>query len=156
MYRYNAWLFVLLSVASWLKGQETEKYLFTGPMGIRRFAIKTSPPHYPREYALAKREGSVTVELLISPEGEIRNLSVVAATDELFSRSVTTAVRNWVFRPRSLLSGEPFPYPLKGRLIFYYRFINGQPSVIDAAEEMLRRSLIKNDAGHRRGKKPEQ
>lgn len=59
------------------------------------------PPQYPREAALAKIEGWVKVEFVITEVGTVKDARVVEAhPSRVFNRSAIRAILRWKFKPR--------------------------------------------------------
>lgn len=69
-------------------------------------AIKKSPPQYPEAARRAHISGSVVLCAIISKQGTIRSLDVVASPDKNLSQSAMDAVKTWVYPPY-LLNGNP-------------------------------------------------
>lgn len=59
----------------------------------------TLPPKYPRELWAAGREGEVTMEFKVSPEGAVQEIRVVSASHPLFIAPVSSALTHWRFAP---------------------------------------------------------
>jgi TonB family protein len=68
--------------------------------------IKYVQPNYPVYEKLSHASGSVVLYAVISREGTISSLDVVASPAKDFSETALEAVRQWVYRPY-LLNGEP-------------------------------------------------
>jgi periplasmic protein TonB len=80
--------------------------------------IRRVPPDYP---SAAKRdgiEGSVDLEVAISSQGVVEDVSVVNATPpDMFEKSAVAAVRKWKYDPR-FVDGLPSEAHLKVHLDF--------------------------------------
>ena len=64
-------------------------------------AILRIPPSYPRPARLARIQGYVTMEVSISPEGTVTEVSVVdAAPPRMFDIAAVEAMKRWKFRPK--------------------------------------------------------
>ena len=53
------------------------------------------PPRYPENAAMNSVEGCATVEYVITPEHEIKDVTVVTATHRQFGTSAAAVVQNW-------------------------------------------------------------
>jgi protein TonB len=59
------------------------------------------PPSYPRPARLARIQGYVTMEVVISPDGTVTDVSIVeAAPPRMFDIAAMDAMKRWKFRPR--------------------------------------------------------
>lgn len=80
--------------------------------------IRRVPPDYP---SAAKREGtagSVDLEVTISSQGVVEDVSVVNATPpDMFEKSAVAAVRKWKYDPR-FVDGLPSEAHVKVHLDF--------------------------------------
>ena len=68
--------------------------------------VKKVPPVYPIKAKQERLSGSVTLCALISTEGKISYLDVVATPDKVLSESSVDAVKQWTYTPY-LINGEP-------------------------------------------------
>ncbi len=70
-------------------------------------AILRIPPSYPHPAKMARIQGYVTMEVNISPEGTVTEVSVVeAAPPRMFDLSAMDAMKRWKFRPK-VVNGVP-------------------------------------------------
>jgi TonB family protein len=69
-------------------------------------AIDRKQPEYPREAKKKKIEGSVLLIAIITTQGKIRDLDVVASPNALLSKSALDAVKKWTYHPY-LIEGKP-------------------------------------------------
>ncbi|MEO7030295.1 MAG: energy transducer TonB [Acidobacteriaceae bacterium] len=69
-------------------------------------AVKKNQPEYPEAARRAHISGSVVLCAIISKQGTIRSLYVVASPDRSLSQSAMDAVKTWVYVPY-LLNGNP-------------------------------------------------
>jgi TonB family protein len=76
------------------------------PAVVAGHRIKIVQPVYPIAAKMERTSGSVLLHAIISREGTISSLVVIASPDEGFSRSATDAVKQWVYTPY-LLNGKP-------------------------------------------------
>jgi periplasmic protein TonB len=64
-------------------------------------------PQYPRQAALDRIEGSVTMEFIVNPDGTVRNVRIVAANPPgVFEQAAITAALKWKFKPK-VVDGKP-------------------------------------------------
>jgi len=68
--------------------------------------VKKKNPDYPKEARKKHIGGSVVIAALISKQGTIAYLDVIASPNVLFSQSARDAVKTWTYKPY-LLNGEP-------------------------------------------------
>ena len=70
--------------------------------------IKDVRPKYPEAARQRRSQGSVILECVISPEGEVTDLKVLYRTDPILGAAAVEAVRQWRYTP-TLLFGQPVP-----------------------------------------------
>ena len=109
-----------------------------GPIGLRRLSSYAPLPIYPISTAKARREGRVTVDVIVEADGAIGSLKILESVDAETAASVQEALRRWRFRVPRDKDGKP-SYRVVGRLVFYFTFRHGKPVVIDGAAEMINR-----------------
>ncbi|MDB6147516.1 MAG: TonB family protein [Spartobacteria bacterium] len=63
-------------------------------------------PKYPAAAQAARKEGTVTVAIIIGADGSVRDAKLVNATDPIFIESAIEAVKQWKFHP-ALVDGKP-------------------------------------------------
>jgi|SRR5690554_1269080 len=80
--------------------------------GLQRF-----PPMYPMEEAQAGIEGCATVEYVISPDHDITDIKVVAATNASFAHQAKVNISRWKW---SELPQDILQNPVKTRTQFQY------------------------------------
>lgn len=87
---------------------------FLGNLGVDRNAegevipLVRIQPMYPREAALNRVEGEVTMEFTITETGSVTDVSVVHSTNRVFNREAVRAILKWKFKPR-IEDGKPIP-----------------------------------------------
>ena len=75
-------------------------------------------PAYPRRAKQAGIEGSVTMEVLINPDGTVSQAKVMEADPpRLFDAAALTAIKRWKFRPK-IVDGTPVPQRAKQTIEF--------------------------------------
>ena len=57
--------------------------------------LERFPPLYPRENARVGKEGCATVEYVITPENEIKDIKVVSSTSRFFASQARKNVNEW-------------------------------------------------------------
>ncbi len=66
-------------------------------------------PRYPRKAALAKKEGWVKVEFIVTELGTVKDVKVVGSKPRrLFDRAAKRAILKWKFKPR-IVDGKAVP-----------------------------------------------
>jgi protein TonB len=83
---------------------------------LRRLA--GSPPDYPVAARERGIEGTSTVEIVISPAGEVRNTRVAETAGEILDSALLAAVRKWRFSPPTL---RGTPVSLRMRVTHVFR-----------------------------------
>jgi len=73
---------------------------------IAGFILKKKTPEYPKKARKKRMGGAVLLTAIISKQGTITSLDVVASPDPLFTQSAVDAVKTWTYKPY-LLHGEP-------------------------------------------------
>jgi TonB family protein len=68
--------------------------------------IQKMQPVYPKDAKAAGIQGTVTLEMVISKEGEPRDIRVVSSPDDSLTQSALESVRQWRYKP-TLLNGNP-------------------------------------------------
>ena len=63
-------------------------------------------PIYPVAAKVARVQGSVTLEMVVSKEGEPLDLRVLSSPSDDLTQSALEAVRQWRYKP-TLLNGNP-------------------------------------------------
>lgn len=66
---------------------------------VRPRALFQVTPTYPLELSAAKVEGKVTVEFVIDPDGNVRDVRVVRSSHKAFEAPAIAAVLQWKFAP---------------------------------------------------------
>ena len=112
-----------------LYGADEPKTVLVSPSVLRGLAYSTTLPNYPVSSFKANHTGVAVIEIVIGETGKVEKRMVLQAPDQPTARSVDDAVKRWEFHP-FLASGSPVP--MKGRLIFYFRVLDGRPVVFDA------------------------
>lgn len=65
--------------------------------------ISRFPPEYPGDAAEKGIEGAVDLSFLVSPQGDVHDVTVVhAEPSSIFNRAAMTAVRHWKYQPRKV------------------------------------------------------
>ncbi|MDO6642185.1 energy transducer TonB [Shewanella sp. 5_MG-2023] len=70
--------------------------------------LERFPPLYPIEDARAGKEGCASVEYVITPDNEIKDIKVVSSTSKHFAKQATLNVKKWKWSalPKSIIQ-EP-------------------------------------------------
>lgn len=67
------------------------------------------PPVYPRRALMAKLQGTVTMEVMINPDGTVSDAKVLESNPaRLFDSAALNAIKRWKFRPK-IVNGSPVP-----------------------------------------------
>lgn len=73
-------------------------WLTCGTSGKQRMLVQV-PPAYPQEEKNNHRQGMVLMSGIISPDGSVQNLKVVAAPSQALADASVAAVRQWRYEP---------------------------------------------------------
>jgi len=72
-------------------------------------ALMKIAPRYPRKAALAKKEGWVKLEFIVTEQGTVKDVIVIDAKPRrLFERAAKRAILKWKFKPR-IVDGKAVP-----------------------------------------------
>jgi TonB family protein len=61
--------------------------------------VRKVEPVYPQLMRIANREGTVTLDAIINPDGTIGEINVLSAGDPQFARAAVDAVSQWQYSP---------------------------------------------------------
>ena len=101
---------------------------------FRKFAIKTDTPLYPIDDKESRREGIVVAKVSLNSAGIISKIEILQSTTPGMEASVRESLRNWEFDGNFFKkNSNAYPKGLEAKLIYYFRFVNGVPTVITAA-----------------------
>jgi periplasmic protein TonB len=53
------------------------------------------PARYPKQAVINSIEGCATIEYVITPQNEVKNLTVIAATNRLFAKAAENVIKKW-------------------------------------------------------------
>jgi TonB family protein len=73
---------------------------------IAGLAVKQKQPAYPKEAKKKHIAGIVLITAIISKQGTIADMDVIASPDQLLTQAASDAVRTWTYQPY-LLNGAP-------------------------------------------------
>lgn len=64
------------------------------------------PARYPIKAAMKSIEGCATIEYVITPQNEIKDVNVITSTNTLFAKAATNVIKNWQWAelPKSILT----------------------------------------------------
>jgi TonB family protein len=89
-----------------------------GEDGIRKSAIYTVLPAYPKEAQKNRRQGVVVMEVKYNSKGLVTAVTVIEAPAPSIEKAAIEAVRQWKFQPSKTLKGDPVS--VRGKLTFYF------------------------------------
>jgi TonB family protein len=75
-------------------------------------------PDYPPSARSAKKEGHVTIGLVVGTDGLPRDVRVVSSTDKGFDANAIAAVQRWRFKPAQK-NGQPVEVPIEVSVHFH-------------------------------------
>jgi protein TonB len=73
---------------------------------VRPVLLVKVEPSFPQAARLARVGGRVTLRAVVSVDGSVESVEVLASTNALFDASAVDAVRRWRYRP-ALMDGKP-------------------------------------------------
>jgi TonB family protein len=73
---------------------------------VAGYSTSRKQPKYPKLARAAHIAGSVVLSAIITKEGSIRDLTVIASPDDMFSKAAVDAVSTWTYKPY-VLDGKP-------------------------------------------------
>jgi len=68
--------------------------------------IDKQTPKYPKEAKKKKISGAVLLSAIVTKQGKMSAIDVIASPDPILSKAATDAVQTWLYEPY-LLNGEP-------------------------------------------------
>jgi len=72
------------------------------------YVLETVDPKYPREMLQRGIQGRTLLMLRVDELGEVRQVKVIASSNEQFSEAAAKSVKNWYFQPGTR-DGVPVP-----------------------------------------------
>ncbi len=100
-------------------------------------ASSTVQPLYPIQSLKIHHSGVVIVDVHVSPAGRVLDVEVLQSPDLWMSRSVQTAVRQWLFRPVTRRDGSHTAFEVVGRLFFYFAIDKGKPVIRELVGDQM-------------------
>lgn len=82
--------------------------------------IHSVPPVYPRELREQRITGEAMIDLLVTADGEVKDVKVVRATDVRFGDAAAAAVRQWTYAPAQR-DGQPVETRMQVPIVFTLR-----------------------------------
>jgi len=101
--------------------------------GMRQLARRAPAPVYPASSIANKNTGVAVAQVLVT-NGRDENVNILEAPDEEIGRAVRAAVAKWEFG--SVVTVGTTPKQARGKLIFYFRLVNGTPRVLTPQEAL--------------------
>lgn len=105
---------------------------------LRALATNAVRPEYPLVSKQQGVTGVSVVELIINPDGSVRDVRVLQAPDDPTAKSVALAVRHWRFKPLRIRGQAQ---TIVGKLTFYFRQRGGVFTVEDPRAVRVGRGL---------------
>lgn len=75
-------------------------------------------PEYPRSASLGKKDGYVSIGLVVGIDGVPHDVKVVSSTDKDFDANAIAAVQRWRFKPATK-GGQPLEVPIEVQIAFH-------------------------------------
>ncbi len=116
---------------------------------IQMDVLEDPLPTYPTAAIESRREGLVSLEVTISPEGKVSGVVIREAFDEEAGNIAQKTVRNWKYIVTTL-DGPAARLPRIGPVIFRYVLSADGPRVLNTAAEMA--SQLKKKQGSSKAK----
>lgn len=89
-----------------LAAQDPDAHKITEPGVTQPRIIHKVQPKYSKKARKNKIEGTVTLSIIIDPEGKATNFEVKKSLDPDLDRNAIAAVQQWVFKPATK-EGQP-------------------------------------------------
>ena len=83
---------------------------------MQALLIKKVEPKYPEEAHKKHVEGTIVLKAIISPEGDVQDLTVISG-DPLLVPAALEAAKQWKYKPY-LLNGQPIEVETKIMVVF--------------------------------------
>jgi TonB family protein len=81
--------------------------------------LERFPARYPKKAVMKSIEGCATIEYVITPQNEVKDINVVASTSKYFAKAAENAIKNWRW---SELSKSILTQPVKTQTRFDFCF----------------------------------
>lgn len=94
-----------------------EQVVRVGEDGIRKSAVKTILPIYPKESLKKRIKGVAVAEVQYDGNGDVSEVKILESPDAAAGEAVVKAMRQWKFKPSSL-DGKPIS--IRGKITFYF------------------------------------
>ena len=77
------------------------------------------PARYPKQAVMKSIEGCATIEYVITPQNEIKDINVIASTNKYFAKAAESVVKNWKWSklPKNIITN-----PVKTQTRFDFCF----------------------------------
>ena len=115
-----------------------------GSMVLRRLAVVTTLPDYPSASFSNGVQGLVVVAVICDRDANVSGADILQSPDEATAAATIAAVKRWKFR-RELVQQGSSRRSVTGRLLFYFRIVNGKPMVIDGGGEIMKAKVEQYD-----------
>jgi TonB family protein len=76
-------------------------------------------PDYPPSARLSKKEGTVSIGLVVGIDGVPHDVRVVSSLDKDLDAKAIEAVQHWRFQPALKKNGQPVEWPMEVRIEFH-------------------------------------
>jgi TonB family protein len=96
---------------------------------LRSQAVHVVLPDYPAESIARRSQGVAVAELTVSLSGAAAAVQMLETPDSYIRSALSAALSKWRFQPFKF---NGLPVRARGRLVFYFKFVDGNPKVIDA------------------------
>lgn len=105
---------------------QSTKTLKISEGSMRRLAVETVMPVFPKESRRRLVQGVVVAQVEVSEKGGVETVKVLEAPDDAILKCVSQTLKKWRFKP-STIQGEPVR--VVGKLTFYFSIDRGNPRV---------------------------
>ena len=90
---------------------------------LRSLVVESVMPEFPAQAYAAGAEGAAVARLKLDEQGNITNITILAAPHPDIKETLLAALARWKFKPAKV---NDVPTPITSRLTFYYTIENGQ------------------------------
>jgi TonB family protein len=122
---------VLMVIVPEIFAAESPQKALIGLGPLRHSAVFAPLPAYPVQSVRRNSQGVVVVQIEVGTSGQVADLHILETPDEFIGSAVAGTIKKWRFNPAKRGDTQQ-PLIVVGRLIVYYRIVNGKPTVEDA------------------------
>jgi TonB family protein len=116
----------MLPFAGEVKGQQKPTKITVGEITLRKKAIKTVIPRYPKEAIKANISGVAVSEIAVAEDGTVADVKVLESPHQSINDALIEALKQWKF---SAFTIKGVPQKVSGKITFYFVLENNKPKI---------------------------